>query len=141
MSQYGHASGSYRWAGDPRTGWVNAFCSGVWSKCRTWLLLMSEPILVQIIGAPIACVDGVKDSWRDFSRWMAARLRGRYGETVKVQYFDLLHPDCPPIPLDAQLPLVLVAGAVLSSGGKISEVLIRRQIEVLIAGQVPSSNL
>lgn len=26
---------------------------------------MSQPVLIQIIGAPIACADGVKDTWRE----------------------------------------------------------------------------
>jgi hypothetical protein len=32
-------------------------------------------ILVQIIGAPIACADGVKDSWRDVARWAEDQLK------------------------------------------------------------------
>ena len=30
---------------------------------------MSNSIPIQIIGAPIACKDGVKDSWREVARW------------------------------------------------------------------------
>ena len=30
---------------------------------------MSKVVSVQIIGAPIACEGGVKDSWRDTAKW------------------------------------------------------------------------
>ncbi len=90
---------------------------------------MRAPILVQIIGAPIACKDGIKDTWREVADWASGQLRLRFGEGVLVQYFDLFDPDCPPIPLEAQLPLVLVNGEMLSSGEKISVPGIRRKIE------------
>jgi hypothetical protein len=50
-----------------------------------------------------------------------------------VQYFDLFDSTCPPLPPDAQLPLVLVNGEVLSSGGKISVPLIRKHVDQLRA--------
>jgi disulfide oxidoreductase YuzD len=90
---------------------------------------MSQPILVQIIGAPIACKEGVKDSWRDVSKWAADHLKTRFGEAMEVHYFDLFDADCPPMPDEAQLPLVLINGEVLSNGGKISVPAIRRKIE------------
>lgn len=91
-----------------------------------------QTINVQIIGAPIACKDGVKDTWRDTAAWVNGHLRQRFGELVDVTYFDLFDPDCPPIPPGAQLPLVLVNGAVLSSGGKISLPDLRKHIEHLL---------
>jgi hypothetical protein len=42
---------------------------------------------------------------------------------------DLFDPACPPLPPDAQLPLVLVNAEVLSSGGKISVPAIRKRLE------------
>ena len=36
---------------------------------------MSNSILVQIVGAPVACADGTKDSWREVSAWAAEQLR------------------------------------------------------------------
>ncbi|CAG0987500.1 hypothetical protein ANAEL_02104 [Anaerolineales bacterium] len=96
---------------------------------------MSQPILVQIIGAPIACKEGVKDSWRDISKWAADHLKMRFGEAVEVHYFDLFDADCPPMPNEAQLPLVLINGEVLSSGGKISVPAIRRRIESIMEKQ------
>ena len=88
-----------------------------------------QTIIVQIVAAPIACKDGVKDSWRVVAKWAADQLKGYFGEAVNVRYFDLFDADCPPMPVNAQLPLVLVNGEVLTSGGKISIPVIRRKIE------------
>jgi hypothetical protein len=95
---------------------------------------MTAPVLVQIIGAPIACGDGVKDSWRGVAEWAAGQLKARFGEAIRVQYFDLFDRECPSVPAGAQLPLVLVNGQVLSSGGKISLPLIRKHVEQLRTG-------
>jgi hypothetical protein len=91
-----------------------------------------QTIIVQIVGAPIACKDGVKDTWRETAHWAGGQLHQRFGENVQVQYFDLFDPDCPSMPVDAQLPLVLVNGVVLTSGGKLSVPVIRRKIEALL---------
>jgi hypothetical protein len=88
-------------------------------------------VLVHIIGAPTACKEGVKDSWREVAAWSAGQLKARFGEAVQVKYFDLFDADCPPVPAGAQLPLVLVNGELLSSGGKISVPAIRKRIEAL----------
>jgi disulfide oxidoreductase YuzD len=92
---------------------------------------MNGPVVVQIIGAPIVCEEGVKDTWRDIAQWASEQLNQRFGDRVHVQYFDLFDPACPSMPSDAQLPLVLVNGEVLSSGGKISVPALRRKIESL----------
>lgn len=93
---------------------------------------MSGPVLVQIIGAPIACKEGVKDTWREVAEWASGNLLQRFGEEVRVQYFDLMDPACPPVPSEAQLPLVLINGEVLSNGEKISVPMIRRKIDTLL---------
>jgi hypothetical protein len=95
------------------------------------LWLMTTPILVKIIGAPVACKDEIKESWREVAEWAAGRLRSRYGEAVCVQYYDLFDPDCPTLPPDSQLPVVIVNEVLVSSGGKISIPLIRKKIEEL----------
>ena len=86
---------------------------------------------MQIVGAPVACADGVKEIWRDVAKHAADQLVARFGDAVRVQYFDLFDPDCPALPDDAQLPLVLIEDEVLSSGGKISVPAIRKRIEAL----------
>lgn len=93
---------------------------------------MRSSVLVQIIGAPIACKEGVKDSWREVARWAEDQLKRRFGEAVHVKYYDLFDVDCPSIPNEAQLPTVLVNGETTINGGKISVPVIRRKIEVLL---------
>ena len=95
------------------------------------MLPVSEPILVQIIAAPVACADGVRDSWREAAEWVACQLAAHFGDSVCVRYLDLFDADCPALPAGAQLPLVLVNGQVLSSGGKLSAPAIRKRIESL----------
>jgi len=92
---------------------------------------MNNPILIKIVGAPVACKDGIKDTWREVADWASTQLRSRYGEKVSVQYYDLFDPDCPTLPPDSQLPVVFVDDLLLSSGGKISVPLIRKKVEEL----------
>lgn len=101
---------------------------------------MTEPIQVMIIGAPIACKDGIKETWRDVAEWAAGQLRARFGDLVHLRYFDLFDPNCPPIPPGGQLPVVLLDGIVISIGGKISIPLIRQKIEELDTTRNFSSN-
>lgn len=93
---------------------------------------MNTPIEIQIIGAPIACAEGVKDSWRETARWAAGQLKGHFGDAVAVRYFDLFDSDCPSLPANAQLPVVLVNGAVTINGGKIAIPTIRHKVEALL---------
>jgi hypothetical protein len=92
---------------------------------------MAPTVTVEIVGTPVACAEGVKDTWREVAQYAARQLAGRYGEAVSVRYYDLLDEDCPPLPPDAQLPLVMVRGEVVSSGGKVSVPAIRRKLEGL----------
>lgn len=89
---------------------------------------MTEKALVQIVGVPIACSSGVKDSWREVAAWAAGQLRGSYGEVVEVVYYDLFDSDCPPMAAGAQLPYVMINGEVVTSGGKISIPAIRKRL-------------
>lgn len=87
--------------------------------------------VVQIVGAPVACAEGVKDTWREVTAWAAGQLKARFGAAVQVDYFDLFDPGCPPLPDGAELPLVTVNGDVISAGGKISIPMIRERLEGL----------
>ena len=84
---------------------------------------------VQIIAVPVACNDGFKDTWREVAEWAAGQLQIRFGEAVTTEYYNLFDIDCPSIPANVQLPVVLVDGQLLSSGGKISVPAIRKQLE------------
>lgn len=92
---------------------------------------MTPPATVEIVGAPIVCSEGLKDTWRELAQWAAEQLHRRYGPAVDVVYHDLFDADCPPLPAGAQLPLVLVNGEILSSGGKLSVPAIRKRLEAL----------
>jgi len=86
---------------------------------------------IDIIGAPVACKDGIKETWRGVAEWAADQLKDRFGDAVRVQYYDLFDPQCPTLPLEAQLPVVKINGMVISCGGKISIPIIRKKIEEL----------
>jgi hypothetical protein len=89
---------------------------------------MSGPAVVQIIGAPIACSEGYKDAWRETAQWAAGQLAVKFGEAVRVEYFNLFEAACPALPANAQLPLVLINGELVINGGKISIPLIRKRL-------------
>lgn len=93
---------------------------------------MSEPVSVQIIGAPIACKEGVKDTWREVAGWAARQLQARFGDDVQVQYSALFDPACPTLPPGMTLPVVMVNEEVLSNGDKISVPVLRRKIEEIL---------
>ena len=93
---------------------------------------MNKPVLVQIVGAPIACEEGVKNSWREVSAWAAGQLKTYFGDAVQVKYYDLFDADCPPVPTGSQLPVVLVNNEAVISGGKISIPMIRRKITAIL---------
>lgn len=96
---------------------------------------MTNPVVVQIVGAPTACAEGIKDGWRETAHWAAGQLNARFGNSVQVDYFDLFDPNCPSIPPNAQLPLVLIAGEVISSGGKLPLSLIRKAVEQILEAE------
>ena len=92
---------------------------------------MTNQVSVQIVGTPVACATGVQETWRDVAAWVGRQVTARFGDAVAVTYYDLFDPAAPALPAEAQLPLVLVNGEVLSSGGKISMPTIRRRLEAL----------
>jgi len=92
---------------------------------------MSEQITVQVIGTPVACSAGTRDAWRETTVLVAGQLASRFGKRVRLEYYDLFDPACPPLPREAQLPLVLVNGEVLSSGTKLSVPAIAKRLESL----------
>ena len=84
---------------------------------------------VQIIAVPVACSDGFIDTWREVAEWAGGQLQARFGDAVQTDYYDLFDPGCPDIPANAHLPVVMVDGQLLSSGGKISVPAIRKKLE------------
>lgn len=69
----------------PGDGGREPFVSPADERFNLWLWLlrvrlrMNERATIQIIGSPVACADGVKDSWRELAGWIAGKLRERYG--------------------------------------------------------------
>ena len=96
---------------------------------------MSAPVLVQIVGAPVACKEGLKDSWREVSVWTAGQLRTHFGDSIQVKYYDLFDADCPSVPTGSQLPLVFVDSEIVISGGKISIPILRNKISAILENQ------
>ena len=92
---------------------------------------MTTPVLIQIIGAPVTCANGIQETWRDAAAFAASKLSIYFGDGVQLKYYDLFDPACPAIPENSQLPVVLINGAFFSSGGKISIPALRRHLEVL----------
>ncbi|MDP2995273.1 MAG: hypothetical protein Q8N46_09165, partial [Anaerolineales bacterium] len=99
--------------------WVGRFLSGVAPLTWETVLLFS-----------LAAAGLISRLWALCVRVMS------HDEGVQMQYFDLFDPACPPMPPGAQLPLVLVNGEVLSSGGKISVPVIRCKIEVILKKEI-----
>jgi len=102
---------------------------GIQGKEKMAEHLQGAPVVVRIVGTPEACADGVKDTWREVAVWAGGQLKARFGDSLAVEYFDLFDPDCPPMPAEAQLPLVLINDEVVSSGGKVSVPAIRKRLE------------
>lgn len=92
---------------------------------------MKTPAVIQIIGSPVACQQGVKDTWREVAEWASQQLHSLFGDAVLVEYFDLFSEVLPALPDGAQLPVVIVEGEVISTGGKISIPSIRKKLEEL----------
>lgn len=90
-----------------------------------------KTVLVQIVGSPVACAEGIKDTWREVAAWAAGQLKNRFGAAVAVQYYDLFDDDCPSLPQGVKLPVVFVGGELFSSGEKISVPGIRKVVERL----------
>lgn len=84
---------------------------------------------VVIIGAPVACKEGIQEIWREVAEWAAGQIKARYGNEVTVRYHDLFDPECPALPDEGQLPVVIIDGIVISCGGKISIPLICKTID------------
>jgi len=92
---------------------------------------MEKPHLVQIVSVPISCSGEIKDTWREVAKWAGDQLHDLYGDVVQTRYYDLFDEECPDIPHNSHLPVVLVDGQLVSSGGKISVPAIRKKMAEL----------
>jgi hypothetical protein len=140
VSQQGDPPDDHSRARAPGKQWRQFISSGVRAECRAGVLLMDSPAVVQIIGAPIACAEGVKDSWREMAEYVSGKFEVQYGDSVEVVYFDLFDPACPALPPNAQLPIVLINNEILINGGKISMPSIRQRLQELGVEARPRSS-
>lgn len=85
-------------------------------------------VTVEIVGVPVACGDGVRDSWREIASWAARELERAFGDAVRVQYHDLFETGCPALPAGANLPVVMIDGEPFSVGAKFSLPAIRKAL-------------
>jgi disulfide oxidoreductase YuzD len=99
-------------------------------------------VTVRVFGVPTTsgCDCGTNTgTWRDATEWVARALRTRFGDQVRVEYFDLFldAPDAFPQVMElvargeAKPPLVFVGEELLSAGERISGPAIRRRLEAL----------
>ncbi len=95
---------------------------------------MTRQVVIQIIGSPVACPAGVKDTWRELAEYTRHQLDTRHKGFYSLEYFDLFDPGCPPLPPDAQLPYVTIAGEEFSSGGKLNIPAICKKVAELLKG-------
>ncbi len=100
----------------------------------------AEPMItVRVFGVPTANSCGPQDGWRDATEWIARNLQARFGEQIRVEYYDLFSEAQAAFPDviarvasgTAQPPLVFVGDELLSSGGRISGPAIRQRLEAM----------
>ncbi len=100
----------------------------------------AEPMItVRVFGVPTANSCGPQDGWRDATEWIARNLKARFGEQIRVEYYDLFSEAQTAFPDviervasgAAQPPLVFVGDELLSAGGRISGPAIRQRLETL----------
>ena len=90
---------------------------------------------IEIIGVPVACKKGLKETWREVAEWTTDKLKATYGNRVRVRYYDLFDSNIPVLPTGEPLPIVMIDGILISCGTKISIPLIRRKIQELDSAQ------
>jgi len=96
-------------------------------------------VTVRVFGVPTANSCGPQDGWREATEWVARSLKTRFGEQVRVEYFDLFSDAVDAFPNvtemiargEAKPPLVFIGDELLSAGERISGPAIRRRLEAL----------
>jgi hypothetical protein len=76
------------------------------------------PVRIEIIGMPVACMEGVGDPWRTRAGWLAEQLTARFGDAVRLEYHGFYDADCPPQSEGTAYPLVRVGDVTVQAGGQ-----------------------
>ncbi|MBI2487637.1 MAG: hypothetical protein HYW01_11965 [Deltaproteobacteria bacterium] len=95
-------------------------------------------VKVHIFAFPIEGCDESK-TWRAASEMIARRLGARYGDRVQTEFIEIFSPEAFNYPEILELiekeqalpPIVTVEGKVIHSGGKLSERIIRNELDKL----------
>ncbi len=99
------------------------------------LRVKDQIITVEIIGAKIACSQGLRDDWRNLAEWIGSKFDILYNGRVITIYYDLFDENHPLLPENAKLPVVIVDHEIFSMGGKIAMSLIRKKIDEIIKSE------
>ena len=90
-------------------------------------------VKIQIIWTPVACHQELKDSCREVAGYVKSQLQAHFPENVDLKNYDLFDKNCPSIPSDARIPIVIINYNVFSSGEKISVPLIKAYLRKNLA--------
>lgn len=108
---------------------------------------MDRPVDVVVVAVSGGSCAG-KPTWQTATAVLRRQLLHRFGELVTVVYVEFLSPDSFDFPAvingigdeSLRLPVVLVNGKVLSSGAKLNEVMIAREISLAISAPQPGED-
>ncbi len=100
--------------------------------------------VVRIFALPLAACDPGK-TWKAAADMVARRLGDRYGDAVHVQFVEIFSPPSfqyqdilDRVGRGEQAPFVTVNDELIQTGGKLSEPVIRRKLDELLAPQEDS---
>ncbi len=96
----------------------------------------ARPVVVRVFAAP-AAENACGSTWENATRLLGERIRNRYGERVRFDFVPLFggeffrHPAVMKALRDgsASPPIVTIEDEIVQSGGKLSERLIRQELE------------
>ena len=94
--------------------------------------------IVRIFAPPMTACDPAK-TWKSAAKMIERRLRAWYGEAIQTEFIELFSPESFTHPEIMQLvetdaaspPYITINGVLVSSGGKLSDGVIRRELERL----------
>ncbi|MEX1275091.1 MAG: hypothetical protein WEB62_11585 [Bacteroidota bacterium] len=101
-------------------------------------------VTVRIFALPMDACDPAK-TWRSAAEMIARRLREKYGRSIETEFVEIFTPESFEHPDILSLlekgddvpPYVTVNGALVQSGGKLSERRIREQLELMGISLIP----
>ena len=96
---------------------------------------VSTAAIVRFFALPMAACAPEK-SWRHAAGFLQQRLKATFGDSVQCEFVELFSPESFQYPevlellkRESQPPFVIVNGRLIQSGGKLSERLIKEELE------------